>query len=186
MKSQHRFSFAVFTAFLFAIFAMGISAQEYRGTISGTVTDPNGAVVPGAKVTVKNVATNIAVNVTTNESGAYTVPFLVPGTYSVSIVGDGFKTSTRENVQVSVDDRINLDFKLEIVAAAEVNIVADTDVIERGSVTTGTVVSRKQVEELPLAEGAPYVLATQAPGVVYTGDPNFTGPTAISPKPNRP
>lgn len=178
MKSQPRFYFAVFAAFLFTFFAMSVSAQEYRGTIAGTVTDPNGAVVPGAKVTVKNVATNIAVNVTTNESGTYVVPFLVPGTYSVSIVGDGFKTSTRENVQVSVDDRLTLDFKLEIGAAAEVNIVADTEVLERGSVTTGAVVSRRQVEELPLAEGAPYVLATQAPGVVYTGDPNFTGPTA--------
>src|SRR5215213_6327534 len=178
MKSQPRFYFAVFAAFLFTFFAMSVSAQEYRGTIAGTVTDPNGAVVPGAKVTVKNVGTNVAVNVTTNESGTYVVPFLVPGSYSVSIVGDGFKTSTRENVQVSGDDRLTLDFKLEIGAAGEVNIVADTEVLERGSVTTGAVVSRRQVEELPLAEGAPYVVATQAPGVVYTGDPNFTGPTA--------
>jgi hypothetical protein len=178
MKIQRRFSFAVFAAFFIACFAMSVFAQEYRGTISGTVTDPNGAVVPGAKVTVKNSGTNIAVNATTNESGSFTVPYLVPGAYSVSVVGDGFKTSTRESIEVKVDDRINLDFKLEIGASAEVNIVADTDVIERGTVTTGTIVSRKQVEELPLAEGAPYTLATQAPGVVYTGDPNFTGPTA--------
>src|SRR5436190_6422226 len=178
MKSQYRFMSAAIAAFMFAVFALGVSAQEYRGTISGTVTDPNGAVIPGAKVTVKNIGTNIAVNTVTNESGSYTVPFLVPGTYSVSVVGDGFKTSARENVEVKVDDRIALDFKLEIGAAAEVNIVADSEVLERGSVTTGVSVSRRQVEELPLAEGAPYVLATQAPGVVYTGDPNFTGPTA--------
>ena len=178
MKSQHRPFIAVIAAFVFAVFAISVSGQEYRGTISGTVTDPNGAVVPGAKVAVKNVNTNIAVNVVTNESGAFTVPFLVPGAYSVSVVGDGFKTSTRENVEVKVDDRISLEFKLEIGTSAEVNIVADGDLVERGSVTTGTIVSRKQVEELPLAEGAPYVLATQAPGVVYTGDPNFTGPTA--------
>jgi len=178
MKSQFRFLFAAFAAAMIAIFAMGVSAQEYRGTISGTVTDPNGAVVPGAKVAVKNNGTNVTANVITNESGAFTVPFLVPGSYSVSISGDGFKTSTRENVEVKVDDRIALDFKLEIGASAEVNIVADTDVIERGSVTSGVSVSRRQVEELPLAEGAAYTLATQAPGVVYTGDPNFQGPTA--------
>ena len=163
---------------LLAAMAVTASAQEFRGTITGTVTDPNEAVVPGARVTVKNLGTNIAVNVTTNESGAFTVPFLVPGAYTVSISGDGFKTSTRENVQVAVDDRLTLDFKLEIGTSAEVNIIADGDVIERGSVTTGVSVSRRQVEELPLAEGAAYTLATQAPGVVYTGDPNFQGPTA--------
>ena len=178
MKSQPRFLFAVFTALMFALCAMSVSAQEYRGTISGTVSDPNDAVVPGAKVTVKNVATNIAVTVTSNESGAFTVPYLVPGMYSVTIVGDGFKTSTRESVEVKVDDRVSLDFKLEIGTSAEVNIVSDTEVLERGSVTVGTQVSRRQIEELPSAEGAPYTLATQAPGVVYTGDPNFTGPTA--------
>src|SRR5688572_846185 len=176
MKSQIRFVFSIF-ALLF-VFAMATPAQEFRGTITGTVTDPNGAVVPGAKVTLKNAGTNIAATVTTNESGAFTVPYLVPGTYSVSVVGDGFKTTTRESVDVAVDARINLDFKLEIGTSAEVNIIADTDVIERGSVTTGTQVSRRQIEELPLAEGAPYTLATQAPGMVYTGDPNFQGPTA--------
>ena len=178
MKSQFRFLIAFCTAIVIAVFAMSASAQEFRGTITGTVTDPNGAVVPGAKVTVKNTATNIATNVVTNDSGVFTAPFLTPGAYSVSVVGDGFKTSTRENVEVKVDDRISLDFKLEIGAAAEVNIVADSDVLERGSVTTGTLISKRQIEELPLSEGAPYVLATQGPGIVYTGDPNFQGPTA--------
>lgn len=178
MKSQSRFVFAVFAAFVFAVFVMSTSAQEFRGTITGTVTDPNGAVVPGAKVTVKNTATNIATNTVANEDGVYSAPFLAPGKYSVSVVGDGFKTSTRENVEVAVDDRVTLDFKLEIGAAAEVNIVADTEVLERGSVTTGTLITKRQIEELPLSEGAPYVLATQGPGIVYTGDPNFQGPTA--------
>ncbi len=73
---------------------------------------------------------------------------------------------------------MNLDLKLEIGQAAEVNVIADAEIIEKGSVTTGTVVSQRQIAELPLAEGAPYTLATQAPGVVYTGDPNFQGPTA--------
>src|SRR5688572_13424992 len=120
MKSQPRFLFAVFTAFMFALCAtFSVSAQEFRGTITGTVTDPNGAVVPGAKVTVKNTATNVTTNATSGESGGYAVPFLVPGTYSVSVVGDGFKTSTRENVEVKVDDRIAVDFKLEIGTSAE-------------------------------------------------------------------
>ena len=60
----------------------------------------------------------------------------------------------------------------------EVNVVADTELVERGSVTTGTVITERQITELPLSEGAAYNLATQAPGVSYTGNPNFTGPTA--------
>lgn len=159
-------------------FALTASAQEFRGSISGTVTDPNGAIIPGATVAVKNVDTNIAATVTTNDAGAFTVPFLIPGKYNVTVTTSGFKTAVRENLQVAVDDKLTLDFKMEIGQTVEVNIVAQDELIERGAVTLGTSVSQRQIEELPLAEGAPYVLATQAPGVVYTGDPNFTGPTA--------
>lgn len=155
-----------------------VFGQEFRGTITGTVSDPNGAAVAGATVVVKNIETNIANTVTTNEQGSYTVPLLLPGNYSVTVTNEGFKTSTQENVNLKVDDRLTIDFQMEIGSTTEVNVIADAELIERGSVTTGTVITTRQIEELPLAEGAPYVLATQAPGIVYTGDPNFTGPTA--------
>ncbi len=155
-----------------------VFAQEFRGSITGTVGDPNGAPVAGATVTVRNTGTNITATVSTNESGSYSVPFLAPGIYNVSATGSGFKTSSRETVQINVDDRLTIDFSLEIGTSAEVNIVADNELLDRGTVTVGTSVSQRQIEELPLAEGAPYTLATQAPGIVYTGDPNFQGPTA--------
>ncbi|MEP6703174.1 MAG: carboxypeptidase-like regulatory domain-containing protein [Acidobacteriota bacterium] len=179
MKTNHtRRAACLFTALLTFLLVSTISAQEFRGTIGGTVTDPNGAAVPGASVTVKNIATNIANSVTSSDEGSYTVPFLQPGNYAISATASGFKTTTIENVKVQVDGRLTVDLQLQVGAAAEVNIVADTGVIEQGSVTTGTLVSQRQIEELPLAEGAPYTLATQAPGIVYTGDPNFQGPTA--------
>lgn len=153
-------------------------AQEFRGSITGNVTDPNGSVVAGATVTVKNNQTNVTQTVNANDSGSYTIPFLTPGTYTVSATGSGFKTASRENLQISVDDRLTVDFQLEIGTSAEVNIIADNELLDRGTVTIGTSVSQRQIEELPLAEGAPYTLATQAPGIVYTGDPNFQGPTA--------
>ena len=155
-----------------------VFGQEFRGTIAGTVTDPNGAVIVGATVIVKNIETNISQTVVTNDQGAYTVPFLLPGRYSVSATNEGFKTSTLEDIQLNVDDRLTLDIKLEIGLTTEVNVIADNELIERGSVTTGTVITERQIEELPLSEGAAYNLATQAPGVSYTGNPNFTGPTA--------
>jgi len=169
---------------LCAVLAVCLSAfinvfgQEFRGTITGNVNDPNGAVVPGATVIVKNIETNISTTIRTNDDGSYTVPLLLPGKYSVSATGEGFKTSIRENIEVKVDDRLTIDFTLEIGTQAEVNIVADSEIIERGTVTTGTVISERQITELPLSEGAAYNLSTQAPGVSYTGNPNFTGPTA--------
>jgi hypothetical protein len=169
---------------LCAVFAVILSAfinsygQEFRGTITGNITDPNGAAIPGATVIVKNIETNISTTLRTNDDGSYTAPLLLPGRYSVSVTGEGFKTSLRENVELKVDDRLTIDFALEIGTQAEVNVVAETEILERGTVTTGTVVSERQITELPLSEGAAYNLATQAPGVSYTGNPNFTGPTA--------
>lgn len=158
--------------------ATGIMAQEFRGTITGTVADPNGAVAVGATVVVKNKGTNLSTTVTTNGEGSYTVPFLVPGVYDVTVTASGFKTTSRENIEVGVSDRVTVDMTLQIGTSAEINVSAGEELLDRGNVSVGTSVSQRQVAELPLAEGAPYTLATQAPGVVYTGDPNFQGPTA--------
>ncbi len=177
--SKIQFQYRIFLGvFLILSGFITIFGQEFRGTITGNVTDPNGEAVAGATVVVKNIETNISQTVTTSQDGAYTIPFLLPGKYTVTVTNEGFKTSTQENITLNVDDRLTIDIKLEIGSVTEVNIIADTEIIERGSVTLGTVVSRQQIEELPLSEGAPYVLATQAPGVNYTGDPNFQGPTA--------
>ncbi|MDQ4119987.1 MAG: TonB-dependent receptor [Acidobacteriota bacterium] len=154
------------------------SAQEYRGTIAGTITDPNGAVVPNATVTVQNVGTNVTNTATTNEEGAYSFPLLLPGMYKVTATATNFQTSVRESIQLNVDDRLTVDFTLTIGTATEVNIVAGDELLERGEVTLSTVVTERQITELPLSEGAAYNLATQAPGVSYTGNPQFSGPTA--------
>lgn len=167
------------TAIILLLMMTGIAnAQEFRGTITGRISDPNGAVLPGATVIVKNEATNIVNTVTTNQDGIYTVLFLLPGKYSVKVTGNGFKTSVREGIELNVDARLTIDFSMEIGAEAEVDVIATNELIERGSVTTGTIINSRQVEELPLPEGAVLTLVTQAPGVAYTGNPQFTGPTA--------
>ena len=179
MKKNHfRYVVSLFAAALVMLFVSAAQAQEFRGTVTGTVSDPNGAVVAGASVTIKNTETNKANTVTTNDQGSYTVPFLLPGRYTVSATSSGFKTTTMENITVRVDDRLTVDVQLQVGTSAQVDIVANTEVLDQGSVTLGTLVTQRQIEELPLAEGAPYTLATQAPGIVYTGDPNFQGPTA--------
>lgn len=177
-KSQFHYRI-LFGTFIIILLNLSSSfGQEYRGTIAGTITDPNGAVVPAATVTVQNIETNVTATVSTNDEGNFSFPLLLPGKYKLTATAANFTTSVRENIQLNVDDRLTIDFQMAIGAAADVTVLADSDVIEQGSVTTGTLVTQRQVEELPLAEGAPYTLATQAPGVVYTGDPNFQGPTA--------
>ncbi len=156
----------------------GLHAQEFRGSIGGRVTDPNGAIVPNATVNIRNVGTNITTTVQTNDEGVYTVRFLLPGKYTVTAVSSGFKTAVRESVELQVDARLEVDLQLEIGQTAEVSVSAGEEIIEKGSVTTGLVISQRQIEELPQPEGAVFTLVTQTPGVNYTGNPQFTGPTA--------
>ena len=91
-----------------------VSAQTFRGTILGTVTDPNGAVVSGAKISVKNTSTGLERSTTTDEAGNYTVPELPIGPYEVRIEQTGFVTSTVSNVIVEVASDRRVDAKLSV------------------------------------------------------------------------
>src|SRR5215210_7663364 len=114
-KGQVRYGMLCMLAAIFTLSVfINVFGQEFRGTITGNITDPNGAAVAGATVVVKNVDTNVSQTITTNEDGAYTVPFLLPGKYSITVTNEGFKTSTQENINLNVDDRLTIDFKLEI------------------------------------------------------------------------
>ena len=169
----------IFSLLLLLMAISFASAQESRGTITGKITDPNGSIIPDATVVIRNLDTNISATIQTNEDGVFVAPLLQPGRYSVSVTGNGFKKSLRDQVILNVGDRLSVDFKLEVgTESQQVTVVADAELVERGSVTTGTVVTSRQIEELPLSEGAAYNLATQAPGVAYTGNPQFVGPTS--------
>src|SRR5712671_2915994 len=85
------------------------SAQEFRGSITGKVTDPSGAVVPGATVSVKNIETNVQATTTTNGDGSYDFPLLIPGKYSLSVMGQGFSTAMRDGIEVRVADKLTID-----------------------------------------------------------------------------
>ncbi|HZN10374.1 MAG TPA: carboxypeptidase-like regulatory domain-containing protein, partial [Blastocatellia bacterium] len=88
---------AVFTA-LALLFPVSAPAQETRGTITGKVTDAGGAVVPGAAVRVGNQAMGTSVQVTTNDAGLFQAPYLLPGTYQVTVEVGGFKKYVRDGV----------------------------------------------------------------------------------------
>src|SRR5437016_549773 len=84
------------------VLSMPAIAQVAGGTILGTVTDPSGAIIPGAKISVKNLQTNAVVNTTANQDGLYSVPNLVPGAYNVTGSVPGFNKETLTNITLTV------------------------------------------------------------------------------------
>jgi hypothetical protein len=160
---------------LVSVFAAG---QEFRGSITGKVTDPNGAIVPGATVTVQNVLTNVDTTATTNDDGSYSFPVLQPGSYKLTVSKQGFKVEIRDKVEIRVADKLTIDVQLQTGNVSETVTVVANAVLETGMVSTGATIERRQIAELPLSEGTAYQLATLAPGVAYNGNPLFTGPTS--------
>src|SRR5438309_2002395 len=164
---------AVLLTLLTFVFASG---QEFRGSITGKVTDPNGAVVAGATVTVTNTGTNAESTAITNAEGSYDFPVLLPGKYKLLVIKDGFKVEVREQIEIRVADKLTIDVQLQTGSVNETVTIVSNAVLEQGTVSTGAVIERKQIAELPLSEGTAYQLATLAPGVVYTGNPQFSAP----------
>jgi hypothetical protein len=144
-------------------------AQEARGSIQGRVMDPSGAVVPGTDVTVTNVATGVVLKSSSNQEGAYSFLFLVSGSYTMNASARGFKNLRRENIVVQVNDRLQVDLRLELGAAAEVvRVAAEAPLLQTATANLGQVVNARLVSELPTPHGSPYSLLTLAPGVLMT------------------
>ncbi len=160
------------TAFVVAgVFApSSLHAQEYLAKITGTVTDTTGAVIPGAKVTAKNDATNFVTPVTTNQNGAYTIPFLTPGTYSVTVVASGFEKQVRTGIVLTASSGSEVDFSLKVGSeTTSVTVTAETSVLHTGSATLGQVLSRQEVTNLPNLGSNPFVMSTLTAGT-YSGN----------------
>src|SRR5688500_12226587 len=113
---------------LLLLAAFTATAQEFRGSLAGKITDPNGAVVPGSKVEIKNIDTGIVASATTGEDGAYSFPLLPPGKYALTVTKENFNTAVREGIQVRVADRLTLDVQLEIGVTAMVTTVASAQI----------------------------------------------------------
>jgi hypothetical protein len=154
---------------LLALFLMALplSAQEYRGVLYGQVKDTSGAVIPNATVT----ATGPSQTYTGKASGdgAFTIPFVQPGRYTVSVEAPGFKTTTQQNVFVDISQKSNLNFVLHVGAAAEtVTVQADTVGLNAGDASGGTVIDPEKVQNLPLNGRQVYMLLSLTPGVKFT------------------
>ncbi|MDX2043915.1 MAG: carboxypeptidase-like regulatory domain-containing protein [Acidobacteriota bacterium] len=155
-------------------------AQETRGLVSGQVTDPNGAAIAGATIKIISLATGSPITATTNSDGNYSAPYLLPGMYSITVEAQGFKKLVRQNLEVQVGDRLALNLQLEAGAVTEsVTISSDsTPLLDTTTASSGQVIDRRRISELPLAEGNPMTLVRLAPTTVITGV--FTAMSALS------
>jgi len=146
------------------------AGQQFRGTLVGTVSDPSGALVRGAKVTLIELETNASLATETNSEGFYVLQYIPPGRYRLQIAAAGFQPVTVAHVEIRVGDRVTLDQRLEIGRLESTIVVAGdaTPLLQTGSASLGQVVDRRRIEELPLADGNPFILARVAPGIAFT------------------
>src|SRR6266446_3813302 len=171
MSRRHSCRFALRSLLVVALCALPFAfaaAQSATATLSGTVEDERGAVVPGASVTVINNATLLKRDAITNSEGYFTVPLLQPGSYTVRAQHDGFRIAQIDNVVLNVGDQKALQIPLKTGDIKEtVNITGEAPLINE-SPAVGTVVDRQFVGNLPLNGRSFQALITLAPGVVLT------------------
>ncbi len=150
--------------------AVPLSAQTFRGTILGTVTDPNGAVIPDATVTAKNVGTGIERSTETDESGNYTLAELQTGTYVVTAQKSGFAKYQVDGVVVEVTSEKRVDVQLSVAGSDAVVLVAPAAQVETTTNTLGGTISAKSVADLPVNGRDFTKFLVLVPGA--TGDPS--------------
>ena len=125
--------------------------QAVYGSILGTVTDPSGAAVAGAKVTVTSQTKNVSTETTTNESGNYSVTHLIPDVYSVQVAGTGFKTLEFKDIQVAADSGVKVDGQFQVGSASEqVEVTAEAPQLKTDRADVAFEFNTKYVEDLPI------------------------------------
>jgi Carboxypeptidase regulatory-like domain len=147
------------------IFGCAFQAFGQEGTVVGTVTDPSGAAVANAKITITNVETGLAQTIVTNEDGQYVVPNLKIGHYNVKGEASGFKVSEQKDVVLNVADRIRVDFHMQVGAASEtVTVEANAVQVQTDSGELSNVITGQQVQQLAVNGRSIYQLAALTPG----------------------
>jgi hypothetical protein len=158
----------VFLAVLLAVLlGIGALAQSTGGRILGRVTDPSGAVVPNATVTITNDATGVSNNTQTNKGGDYAFPEVAVGTYTVSIDAEGFKKLTRRQVSLALNQALTVNATLELGAANEtVEVTSEAPLVDTSSTQLGATVDSRMATQLPLNTRDTYQLLQLQPGVM--------------------
>src|SRR5262245_4546915 len=155
-----------FALIVFVALASAMAFGQVTSSLSGTVTDPDGAVVSGATVVVKNDDTGAEFRATTSSNGTYTVPSLGTGTYTVTVTATGFKQVTVQSVKIDAGTPATTNVTLEVGAATESIVVqGGSEVLQTQSANVSTTLNVTQIASLPLVSRNPLNFVTLLPGV---------------------
>ncbi len=155
-------------ALVFALCGTTVFAQRDLGTITGTITDPQGSVVPNAKITITEDATGLAYVTQSDESGTYVRPLLKPGTYTVHVEASGFRPAEQRGVIVNPGERVAANIALAVGNASQtVEVSASAPLLQTESTVQGANLNATQMTQLPLGGQRVFAfLARLSPGVL--------------------
>jgi hypothetical protein len=164
---QIRGGFLVFVAFVVMLLTpLRIYSQVVGATLSGTVTDQSGAVIPSTQISIKNTATGFTRTVTTDPAGFYTAPNLLPGSYEITATASGFATEVQTGITLTVAAQQVLNFALRVGTVTEkIRVAGEAPTVQLASSSISAVVNSTTVRELPLNGRSWTDLATLQPGV---------------------
>ena len=165
---------------IFLLFAVSAAFGQTTATISGTVSDQTGAVVPNAAVTITNSNTHVARTLTTNQSGVYNAPDLPIGPYSLKVEAPGFKAYAQNNIILNVNATLRADATLQVGTSQEtVTVEANAVQVQTETSEQSNVINGTQIAQLDTNGRNPVQLATLVPGA--SGNlPDFNAPTALA------
>lgn len=170
------------TILFFTLSSCGLGlAQTQTALLTGRITDPSGAVVPGATVSLTNHETQVATQVTTNSAGVYTFPAVAPGPYQLQVQASGFKEEIIQRLVLHVQDRVSQDVALQIGSTTQsVTVSSETIPLNTQDASVGTVVERQQIENTPLNGRTFQGLITLAPGVATVSSASSSGQFVVN------
>src|SRR5271166_5854504 len=170
-----KFRFAAFVVTLGLMLSTSMGAQQTSGSVQGKVTDPTGAIIIEAKMTLTNVETNVTLHQTSGSDGAYIFNFVPPGTYSLRAEFAGFKSSDTTGIVVTVNKTIDVNAVLQPGTVTEsVEVKSDSEYVNTESAVVAATVPEHMIIDIPSANRNPLEAANMLPGVQIS-DGGLTG-----------
>jgi hypothetical protein len=175
MAVKHRLCGLV--AAIALLLPLALFSQEFRGTISGVITDPTGGLIAGANVIATETNTGTKIPTVSDSGGQFTAPFLLPGDYDIAVEMAGFKSFIRKGVHVGAGDRVVVDVQLQVGdVSVSMEVTADASLLNTENATVGQAISTKEVAELPINGRTPMIAASLALGVIGYAQPTLIHP----------
>ncbi|MEO7143091.1 MAG: TonB-dependent receptor, partial [Bryobacteraceae bacterium] len=167
-RTKYKAMAALAATAVFCLSAIPALAQETRATLSGTVTDPSGSAMAGAELHLVNRDTGVVFTAQSNQLGQYRFLFVNPGTYHLAVTMPGFRTYSRDGVQLTTGEAATIDVPLQVGEQTQtVTVSARAPLLDAEKADRGMVVTQNQLSQLPTLAKVPILMATLTPGVVW-------------------